>query len=498
MGRIRLPRRTFLRGAGGLAVGLPLLDIMVSEHGDALAGGDPIASRFVLCFGGYSLGTDSGPSPNNVVPLQTGPNYGLGAAVAPLNGNYGDLRDEVTIVSNLSIPSQTTFGGAIPAGGRGINFHAHTNPLFTGTASLMPDPGESHNYAVTGRSADQIVADAIAQDTTFASLQYRAQALLYHSGAFAYYRDLMSWRLDARGDAVPQYPVSSPRQAFDSLFLGFVPKDEIEAAAQALEIAKRKSILDVVDRRMGGMVDKLGGADKAKLDQHLQEIRDIEALLNATPPDLVGACALLDDPGNDPPLGGAFNGDGGAGVYDANAGYSDEDTRARVFSDLVHMAVTCDLTRSATLMYTMMQSFMNVLPFAGHEYQLHDMTHSGPAVDFNDVIAWHVEHFAYLVAKMRDTPEGDGTLLDHCAIGLLNEAGGGYSYESGSAYSAHSTDGMAMLLAGGAGGLLRGEHRIAPAGQNHPANVLISMMQAVGVDSDLGDISGAVPGLLTG
>ncbi|MEM6990749.1 MAG: DUF1552 domain-containing protein [Myxococcota bacterium] len=497
MARLILPRRTFLRGAGGLAIGLPLLDIMLGEHGDAMAGGGSIPSRFLLCFGGFSLGTDAGPSVNNVVPPEVGPGYTLGPAVAPLNDAYGDLRDEITIVSGLSIPSQTSFGGEIPPGGRGVNFHAHTNPLFTGNASLMPAMGESHDYQVTGVTADQIVADANAGDTTFTSLQYRAQALLYHSGAYAFFRNLMSWRLDDQGEPEPLYPVASPRQAFDSLFLGFVPDDRREAIAKALEIEKRKSILDLVDRRMEGMVDKLGGADKAKLEEHLDAIREIEMLLNSTPPDVSGECQLLADPGEDPALGGDFNGDGGAGVYDANAGYSDEDARARVFADLVHMAFVCDLTRSATLMYTMMQSFMNVVQFSGHEYQLHDMTHTGTPGEFNDVIAWHMEQFAYLVAKLRDTPEADGSLLDHCAVGFFNEAGGGFSYENGAAYSSHSTDGMAMLVAGGAGGLLRGEHLVAPAGSEHTANVLISLMEAVGVSSDLGDVSGTVPGLLT-
>jgi hypothetical protein len=493
MSRFALPRRSFLRGLGGTAIGLPLLDAMLGDHGDALAGGSKIPARFLLCFGGFPLGCDQGPDPGNFVPATTGPGYSVGAAAAPLS-DHGDVRSEVTIVSGLSIPSQTAFGGPIPPGGRGINFHAHTNPLFTGTASLVPAPGESHDYRVTNWSSDQIVADAIAGDTTFHSLQYRAQALLYNSGTAAYWRDLMSWRLDAQGQASALYPVASPRQAFDSLFTGFVPDDPAEAAAKAFELAKRKSILDLVDRRMDGMIDKLGAADKIKLEQHYDAIRQIEELLDATPPDQTGACELLDDPGEDPPLGGAFVGDD-PNAYDVNAGYSGEDTRIRVLSDLVHMAFTCDLTRVATFMNTMVQSFMNVAQLTGHQYALHDMTHSGYTVQFNDVIAWHVDHFAYLVAKLRDTPEGAGSLLDHCAVGYLMEAGGGYSYENGAAFSAHSTDNMAMMVAGGAGGLVRGHHVVAPANADHPANVLISLMHAVGVEEDLGDVSGVIPEL---
>src|SRR6185503_137393 len=117
-----------------------------------------------------------------------------------------------------------------------------------------------------------------------------------------------------------------------------------------------------------------------------------------------------------------------------------EDTRVRVMSDLVHMAFTCDLSRSITFMHTMVQSFLNVVQISGHEYALHDMTHGGQTVDFNDVIAWHVEHFAYLSAKRLDTPAGTGTVLDYVAACYLVGAGGGYSYELGTPWTAHSTD----------------------------------------------------------
>jgi hypothetical protein len=493
MRRFRLPRRSFLRGLAGTAIGLPVLDAMLGDHGDALAGGGVLPPRFLICFGGFALGCDSGPDANNFVPPMTGPGYALGPALAPL-AEYDGIQSEISVVSGLSIPCQPQFGDPIPPGGRGINFHAHTNPLFAGTANLTPYPGESHDYRVTNWSADQIVADQIADDTIFASLQYRAQALLYNSAVGPYNRDLMSWRLDGNEMPVPMFPVASPRQAFDSLFTGFVPDDPAAAAAKAFELKKRKSILDLVDRRMNGLIDKLGTADRIKLEAHYDAIRNIEMLLDQVGPDVGGECQMLPDPGEDPPLGGPFAGDS-PDAYDVNVGYSGEDTRVRVMSDLVHMAFACDLSRSITFMHTMIQSFLNVAEISGHQYALHDMTHGGQSVDFNDVIAWHVDQFAYLIAKMRDTPEGAGTLLDNVAACYLIEAGGGYSYENGAAFTAHSTDNMAMLVAGGAGGLVRGHHVVAPANADHPANVLISAMHAVGVERDLGDVEGYIPEL---
>jgi len=111
-------------------------------------------------------------------------------------------------------------------------------------------------------------------------------------------------------------------------------------------------------------------------------------------------------------------------------------------------------------------------------------------------IAWHMKHFAYLVAKMKATPEGGASLLDSSAIVMLHDGGHGLDPSSGSEDSAHSTENMACLIAGGAGGLKPGQHVVAK--DKHPANVLITAMNAVGVPTDtLGEVSGTIPALLS-
>jgi hypothetical protein len=181
--------------------------------------------------------------------------------------------------------------------------------------------------------------------------------------------------------------------------------------------------------------------------------------------------------------------------FDISLGYSDEDTRARVFCDLIHLAFACDLSRVASLMLTMAQSHMSAAPLTGDPYDIHELGHSalGTAA-VSRMIAWHVKHFAYLVAKFRDTPEGDGSLLDHSALVLLHEGGHGYDPAGGKLLSSHSTENMACLIAGRAGGLQPGHH-LATAGL-HPANVLVTAMNAVGVDGGLGEVTGTIPGLL--
>jgi hypothetical protein len=492
----RLPRRSFLRGACGTAVALPLLEIMLQRDSRARLGtapgqdADGVALRYLVCFGGFSLGTDGDTDPNTYVPDATGLAYDLKPGLAPL----ADVQSDVTVVSGLRIPAPTSGIETVP-GGRagGDSFHFHTAPLLTG----MRQTGGVFSTQVTGPSSDQVVADAIGGDTFFRSLTYRVQALYYSLGGNfvvdnPYNRDSLSYRAQGEGfEAIAPYV--SPRQAYDALFTHFVPSDPTLAAQKAFELANRRSVLDLVDRRLGGLLPRLSTADQTRLQLHFDEIRELERRLDAPPPTEDGACALLPDPGADPALGSQFDDPGG---YDINGGYSGEDERAALLVDLVHMAFTCDLTRAATLMFTMLQSFMNVEPVGGVAEQAHNLNHGGPKEAHTQFIAWHVGHFARLVAKLRDTPEMGGSVLDRCALVFLNEGGFGGDPFFGDQWSSHTTENMACLVAGGAGGLVRGEHLVAPQDRNHPANVLVTLMNAVGVETDtLGEVSGAMPGL---
>jgi hypothetical protein len=288
-------------------------------------------------------------------------------------------------------------------------------------------------------------------------------------------------------------PQTSPKQAYDSLFTSFVPDDPVAAAAKAFETRKRKSILDRVDRSMSGLLPRLGAWDRARMERHYDEVRAIEALLDAEAPSVSGACSLLPDPGADPPVGGDF---GAPFDYNVNLGYSDEEARARIFTRLVHMAFVCDLTRVGTLMYTAFQSFMNAQAISGAQLNQHAVTHNGAQTQLDNLIAWHVDHFGELVSLLRDTPEGNGSVLDNCAVAFIPEGGFRTNPAPVPGGISHNTENMCLLLAGGAGGLRQGEHIQAPAGTNHPGHVLISMMKAVGVPGDtLGELSGHIPEL---
>ncbi|MFK7927167.1 MAG: hypothetical protein AB8H79_03190, partial [Myxococcota bacterium] len=111
----------------------------------------------------------------------------------------------------------------------------------------------------------------------------------------------------------------------------------------------------------------------------------------------------------------------------------------------------------------------------------------------SEIIAWHMDHYARIVSKLRDTPEGDGNVLDNCALLMAHEGGHGWDPAAQKDNSTHSTENMCMCIAGSAGGLKPGQHVLAEG--MHPANVLNSGMFAVGVEQDLGEVRGVIPDL---
>lgn len=473
----RRARRSFLRGAAGAAVALPWLELFQPRKASAA---DKPPLRYVVSFMGTSLGGDGDPVPNLFVPNKVGADYDLKVATKPL-GDLG-VQDQVSIVSGLRVP----IGG--PTGYSGF----HAGPV----SAILTGVANSGNSTVMGTSSDEIVADAWEGQTKFRSLRFRVQVNGYAGGPYKV-RDSISYRRDGGSESRKLDMEASPAAAYRALFFGFTPPANDEARAQReFEIASRRSVLDLVRGQTEPLVKRLGGADRIRMEQHLDEIRDLENRLSAVSPVLAGECKSPVDPGKDPAIGGDVAKDSNATpIFGLNAGYSGEEERAQAFTALLHMALVCDLTRVATLQYTMAQSFMNMYYILGYKTDLHQMSHFGAGrpttTKVSEGIAWHVKHFASLIKKLHETPEGNGSVLDNCALALLPEGGHGAGQDN---LFAHSCENMAVLVAGGAGGLRRGLH-LQAAGK-HPAMVLVSLMNAVGLPIDkLGNVNGAVAGL---
>jgi hypothetical protein len=478
MARFVLDRRTVLRGAGGLAMALPPLEIM-SRSGTARAATAP--RRFVMAYGGSSLGTEKDRRAETIVtPTSTGLDYQPSIAFAPLADPASNVKADVTIVSGLKLP----WGSSPPPGGRVPGFHGNTTvPQFTGTRTGR----------TPGPSADQIVAGAIAGNTLQRSLVLKVQPIDY-LGAASGPKGRISFNRSGSGmDAI-----GSPHAVYQSLFSGFVPPPTGPASKPATpappppELIRRKSIMDFVHTEIDSLLPRLGRADRARLQAHFDEIRDIErqiALLWAggTGGAVSTAMCALPADAPDPALG-----------PNSKTGYSNEDLRAKLMTDLIHMAFACDRTRVVSLLYTFAQCFMGctqILP-SGNGSDLHEIGHgAGTVTDQANVIRWHIKHFASLVARLRATPDVDGrTILDNTALTLLFEGGWGLDPSTGKMWSPHSTERMVVVIAGGrAGGLKHKGHLVAQ--DKHPAQVLISAMNAAGVDMPLGEVSGNIPDL---
>ncbi len=487
-------RRGFLRGLGGVALALPFLEIFSSRR--ALAATAP--QRYVFMFGGMSIGSHG---LDKMAPASEGPLEGnLTTGLAPL-GTFG-VTQEVSLVSGLEIP----VGATPPAGGRPFTFHSTSHQVIaTGQRYAMDSFGE-----LPGVSSDWVVANAIGAGTALPVLAYRAQPSFYRVDQAGTTDGRISARLNASGHLEQVTPIASPHVAYDALFGNFVvPDAEGSEEAQRL-LALRKSVVDLVADDTQALAKRLGKADKLRLERHLSELRSLETQLEAMAPPGAGSCVIPDAAAyaTDPPIGDAVD-PSGSGDYNDNFtngnSYSNEDKRAELMTDLIHMAFACDLSRVSSFMLTHAQCFMNMFPLLGHASDLHEISHGsiggGTAVEAQnalaDCAAWHVKHFARLVQKLRDTEDVDGgSLLDNTAMALAFEGGWGFDPSGGGNSSPHSTENMVMLVGGRAGGLhtTPGRHIKAPG--VHPSAVLNTLMQAVGVDETLGEVSGHVDELI--
>ncbi|MEM7137016.1 MAG: DUF1552 domain-containing protein [Myxococcota bacterium] len=510
---VKIHRRAVLRGLAGATVALPWLECMMPAKGRA----QQTPARYAILFAGQALGGDGYAKNASRVGGQNitegghyiadtalGRDYPLTTALMPLQG----MQDDFTMVSNLAIPfnASSTAGSAVPSGGAYRDFHGGgASPLLSGTRSTTP------SFTCNGITSDQVIADLNAGQTTHRSLVFRSQPGFYVSGYGFAGRQYISYGAGG-GSGARIEAQASPEVAYRSLFQGFVPEDGDEAARFDFALRSRRSVLDLVLEKRAKLMNSVGRADEARLERHFDEIRDLENRLSALPPVVTGTCFVPPDPGSDPPIGGDHDG-GGTGSVAPGTGYSDEHTRSRLFADLIHMAFVCDLSRAASLQITAFQSHMNVRPiadglgtlegttrpaqWASVGGDLHEVGHNGDPNNRGQIpsaalLGWHISHYAYLIDKLRNTPEAGGNALDNTVLVFTAEAGHGLQLNDGSSQNqTHSVENMVLLVAGRAGGLNPGAH--IDGARQHPARVLVRAMQAAGYTGDsLGEVSGAI------
>jgi hypothetical protein len=491
MQRHTLGRRRFLRGIGGTTMALPFLEIFAPRK--AFAG--TLAHRYAFLFAGFSIGSYGN---DKIANAPVGPWNGVVTrALQPLV-DLG-VSDVVSLVSGLEIP----VGATIPAAGRPIPFHSTSHQVLT-TGQRF---NEEMYGELPGPSSDWVAANVLAEGTPQAVLTYRAQPSFYRVNSDGGTDGTISARINGSGQLEQVPPITSPRLAFESLFSGFVPPDPAEALKAKRLLELRKSVVDLVADDAHTLVGRLGREDGIRMQRHFDELRALELRLAELDLPETPACQMMPDPGDDPPIGDGIDPSGGAdynSYYENANGYSNEELRATVMTDLIHMAFTCDISRVASFMLTFAQCFMNMYTLLDMPSDLHEVTHGsiGDNEDemqnaLADCAGWHVKHFARLVQKLRDTEDFDGSsMLDQTGLVLAFEGGWGFDLESGSATSPHSTENMVMLVGGRAGGLHTSPGGHLQAQGVHPTAVLNTVLSAVGVEETLGEVPDLVPALL--
>jgi hypothetical protein len=398
MSSLRISRRALLRGAGGIAIGLPFLEIMAKSR-TAGAAAAPIPQRFVVFF------SPNGHIRPNWVPTGGETDFKLGRTLAKLE----PYRQKLIVLDGVD--NESAKHGVGDDHMRGMGTMLTGTELLSGTTQ----GGCCEPAGLAGGvSVDQKIAQTIGTDTKFKSVEFGVQA--GSSGTV--------WGYTSYANSnQPLPPENNPAAIFNRIF-GEVGGDQTAIAKLQ---AERKSVLDAVAGSYSSLAPKLGATDKEKLDLHLSQIRDLETRLTAT--GAVGASCVK--PGTP------------TGDYKSNDNFPNV---GKLQMDLLTMALACDLTRVASLQW---ENSVGGTRFTwlGMDRGHHDMSHDGDTVTdtqekLTQIDTWYMDQLFYLMDGMSKIPEGDagGSMLDHTLIFCCNELSRG---------NAHSHPDMPFLLAGG-------------------------------------------------
>jgi len=433
-----LPRRTVLRGLGA-AIALPLLDSMVPALTRVARAASPVHRLAVVYV------------PNGVVmsewtPAAEGAEFDITPILRPL----APVRDRVIVVSGLrnGPPNYAVHGAASTR-------FLTTEPPLASTGSVVE----------AGISVDQLVASHFARETQLASLELSLEspfAGVCDVGSSCVYTDTISWR----SRATPLPMEHNPRAVFERLF---GEADTTGAAARAARLAARRSLLDSVAGSMADLRRDLGAADRVKLNEHLEAIRDLERQIQRAEEQGARELPSLDRP---------------VGVPDAFPEH------ARLMFDLQVLAFQSDLTRVITFMMGRElsgRSYPEIGIRDGHHPTSHHQNDPEKIAKLARVNVHHAAQFAYFVERLQTMADGDGSLLDHMTI----------VYGAGmSDGNSHSPDNLPILLVGGGCGQLKGGRHLRFPPDTPIANLHATLLPKLGIpERRFGNSTGALFGL---
>ena len=444
-----LPRRTFLRGVGA-TLALPLLDAMVPALTvTARTAANPVRRLgFVYCPNGVAMNFSG---INYWKPKGVGANFELSPILAP----FAPFRDQMLVVSGLAHRS----ADASEDGANGDHARG-TSTWLTGVHPKHTEGADVYN----GISADQIAAPVIGNDTPLPSLELSLD-LNYlvgncGNGYSCVYMNTLAWRSPTT--ALPTE--NNPRAVFERLF------GDGGTAAQRLQRAREnRSILESVNADIARLQAKLGPNDRTKMTDYLDAVREIERRIQT-----IEANGQKELPDLERPVGIPER-------FDQHVG---------LMFELQRLAFQADVTRVVTFMLGRelnFRSYPEIGITEGHHGLSHHSDNPVQMARYSKVNTYQAEVFSKFLESLRSTPDGDGNLLDHSL--LLFGAGLSNS-------NLHTHYDLPLTVFGG--GFQGGRHVAYP--QDTPmTNLLLSMLDKVGVPADtLGDSTGKlVPELLS-
>jgi Protein of unknown function (DUF1552) len=429
-----LSRRTFLHGAG-VTMALPFLEAMLPAQTSVSAA----KTRFAGIFFPHGM------APGYWVPKAEGSNFELPFIMQPL----APFRNQVVILSGLHAKSAEP-----PPGVTGSDhfvaaaYLSATKPKKTTGADVQVDT-----------TIDQLIAEKIGQETLLPSLQLAVEdpgaSSSCGEGYSCAYTNSISWSSPTKN-----LPMElNPQVVFERLF-----GDGSDSEQRAARRRQQRSVLDMVMHSLSRLQKQIGPADRARLDQYAEDIREIERRMD------LAAKASADTPSIDVP----------AGVPEAF------DEHIKLQFDLTALAFQGDMTRVATLLGA--RDLTNrSYPVSGTATGFHGGSHHAEnpekIADYAKINRYHVQMFVYFLDKLKSIPEGDGTLLDHSV--LLYGSNMGNSNQ-------HQHYDVPHILAGGASGKLQGGRHLAYKSKTVPTgNLLLSILDMFEIQQErIGDSTG--------
>jgi hypothetical protein len=435
--RKSIPRRAFLRGTGA-ALALPMLDAMTPAF--ATASARPVRMAFIEVPNGIMM--------DKFTPATEGPDFALTPILQPLAG----FRDRMLVLSGLD-----------QGQAKGLSFEVGGDHPRTCTAWLTSTHCKMTSGADlrAGISVDQIAAREFGKYTQLASLEVgleSAEVVGACESAYgcAYYNTI-SWH----NDTTPLPMENRPRAIFERLF---GDSGATDAKTRAALREEDRSILDFVSENVRRLRGKLGGPDRGKIDQYLEAVRDVERRIQ-----LAAKQGDQDVPQQSP-----------VGIPPVFSNYY------KLMADLMVLAWQTDMTRVCTFQVGHEMSG-RAYPELGFGDAHHSVTHhEGDPEKIAKVIQiniFHAKMLAYYLGQLRNTPDGDGSLLDHSLIlygGAISDG------------NLHLFTDLPLLLFGDGVGAIKGGRHVRYKRGTPMANLLLTMLDKANVPhvEKLGDSTG--------